>query len=85
MVEMKQVLSMMQGDKPAFASLPFSDAKKKKSILMYTSLLLFLSLSVPLNLPPLLPYKMMVSLLPGNLVCDVVHTFIEPKKKIKNL
>lgn len=64
---------------------PLAKPRKRNQLSCYTFLLLFLSLSVPLNLPPLFPYKMMVSLLPGNLVCDVVHTFIEPKRKKKYL
>ena len=49
---------------------------------LYFSLVICLALcsSQP---PPPLPFNMMVSLLPGNLVCDVVHTFIEPKRKRK--
>lgn len=78
-VPIEQLWLMMQEDKPT--------RKKTILILHYTFLLLFLSsLCVPLNLPPPLPYNMMVSPLPGNLVCDVVHTSIEPKqKKKKNL
>lgn len=46
----------------------------------------FLSLCVPLippppPPPPPLPYNMMVNLLPGNLLCDVVHTSVKPKRK----
>lgn len=61
-----------------------SSTKEKKVILIlhYTFLSKFLSLRVPLSPPPL-PYSMMVSLLPGNLLCDVVHTSIEPKRKKK--
>lgn len=47
----KQLWRMMQGDKPTTS---FNRANKKKVILIlhYTFLLLFLSLCVPLNLPP---------------------------------
>lgn len=82
----KQLWRMMQGDKPT-TSTTTTISNKKKAVLIfhYTFLLLFLSLYVPLNLPPPLPYDMMVNLLPGNLLCDVVHTSVEPKREEKKI
>lgn len=87
-VPIKRLLCMMRGDKPAT---PFHQSKEGDSYLtLHFSLSSFLSLCVPLippspPPPPPLPYNMMVNLLPGNLLRDVVHTSVKPKRKKENL
>lgn len=69
----------MQGDKLT----PLIKQGHRNGVRSFLTMYFFSFLSLFCVAPPPLPYNMMVSLLPGNLVCNVVHTFIEPKRKGK--
>lgn len=69
---------LMQADKSAQE---FGENDVHPRLTLHFSLVICLALCSPP--PPPLPYNMMVSLLPGNLVCDVVHTSVKPKRRKK--
>lgn len=85
-VPIKQPWRTMQEDKPAMSFNGASKKKRNSHLALHFSLVISLTLcssQPPAPPPPFLPYNMMVSLLPGNLLCDVVHTSMEPKERKK--